>query len=284
MPDEAISQVHAWFAAWNARDFESLRGMYSPAAAYLRPDGFSQGAEAIVSYLRTVAAEIAGETAIVDAVICGQGVVAVEWSAQAGSDDARTRARMASFFRFQDGKILSQHEFGDPTRSVRLLTARWRQAASSSPMASPGETMVTAPSPLVAVAPSSPPIAEPDSERPWPRLAVAAEAELRIEAGPDTGLTIVVSQPAATLGRALDNDFVLRDPCVSGHHARLEMHGDQVAIVDLGSTNGTSVNGMQVQRSELQDGDRVTLGGNLGRFVQAGRTAHADASLQPISA
>src|SRR5215472_3933243 len=94
MQEEPVQTVQQWFAAWNARDFDALRAMYSPAAAHLRPDGFSQGADAIVSYLRTVAAELPGETAVVDAVLVGSDAVAVEWTASLGPETTATRARM----------------------------------------------------------------------------------------------------------------------------------------------------------------------------------------------
>jgi len=63
------------------------------------------------------------------------------------------------------------------------------------------------------------------------------------------------------LGREPDNHFVLADPGVSRHHARLVRSGDDWAIEDLGSSNGTRVNGRRVSRALLKDGDRVRLCG-----------------------
>ncbi len=63
------------------------------------------------------------------------------------------------------------------------------------------------------------------------------------------------------LGRESDNSFVLADPGVSRHHARLVRSGDGWAIEDLGSSNGTRVNGRRVSRARLKDGDRVRLCG-----------------------
>ena len=48
------------------------------------------------------------------------------------------------------------------------------------------------------------------------------------------------------MGRSPDNDLILRDPATSGHHARVERRGEQFWVVDLGSTNGTLVNGEPV--------------------------------------
>jgi pSer/pThr/pTyr-binding forkhead associated (FHA) protein len=63
---------------------------------------------------------------------------------------------------------------------------------------------------------------------------------------------------------------ILRDPATSGHHARLERRGDQFWLVDLGSTNGTLVNGEPIQEKELNHGDRVTVGQNAVTFSLIG--------------
>jgi pSer/pThr/pTyr-binding forkhead associated (FHA) protein len=91
-------------------------------------------------------------------------------------------------------------------------------------------------------------------------------AELMIESGPDTGQSFRMSSTSARVGRSPDNDLILRDPATSGHHARLERRGSQFFIVDLGSTNGTLVNGEPVQEKELKHGDRVTIGQNAVKF------------------
>ena len=62
------------------------------------------------------------------------------------------------------------------------------------------------------------------------------------------------------LGRGTDCDLRLVDPGVSRHHAELRVEDDQVVLVDLGSTNGTLVNGQPVRRVTLTDGTNVTLG------------------------
>lgn len=64
----------------------------------------------------------------------------------------------------------------------------------------------------------------------------------------------------ATLGRALDNEVVLESNDVSRRHARLEPAGSVLRLVDLGSTNGTRVNGRRVAEHLLREGDLVELG------------------------
>jgi pSer/pThr/pTyr-binding forkhead associated (FHA) protein len=92
------------------------------------------------------------------------------------------------------------------------------------------------------------------------------QAELTIETGPDAGHSHRAGDNALRLGRSPDNDIILRDPATSGHHARVERRGDQFWIVDLGSTNGTLVNGEPIQEKELNHGDRVTIGQNAVQF------------------
>jgi pSer/pThr/pTyr-binding forkhead associated (FHA) protein len=77
-----------------------------------------------------------------------------------------------------------------------------------------------------------------------------------------------------TIGRALDNDVVLTDAEVSRHHARIEYRNGAFEVVDLGSTNGTSVNGLPISRAQLQDGDVVSFGTAQLELVPYAAGAH----------
>ena len=59
---------------------------------------------------------------------------------------------------------------------------------------------------------------------------------------------------------------MLSDPNVSRRHAEVRPSGDGFVIVDLGSTNGTKVNGLTVTERRLEDGDEVALGNTRLRF------------------
>jgi hypothetical protein len=69
-----------------------------------------------------------------------------------------------------------------------------------------------------------------------------------------------IATPVTLLGRGTDCDLRLVDPGVSRHHAEIRVEGPEIVLVDLGSTNGTFVNGQPVRRVTLSDGARVTLG------------------------
>ena len=65
----------------------------------------------------------------------------------------------------------------------------------------------------------------------------------------------------ARIGRAADNEIVLNDPKVSRYHAVIEWNGSGFLLRDLGSTNGTFVNGAQVEGPLLlRPGDELAIG------------------------
>jgi hypothetical protein len=72
--------------------------------------------------------------------------------------------------------------------------------------------------------------------------------------------TRTVSAPRAVLGRSRECDIRLPDANSSRRHAEIRHEDDAWWVVDLGSTNGTLVNGKRTSRERLQDGDVVTLG------------------------
>jgi pSer/pThr/pTyr-binding forkhead associated (FHA) protein/ABC-type multidrug transport system ATPase subunit len=86
-----------------------------------------------------------------------------------------------------------------------------------------------------------------------------------------------LSASGLSLGRSQDNDVFLQDPKVSGHHARIMLSGPNVQVVDLGSSNGTHVNGQpipaQVPRT-VNPGDTIQVGDTTVR-VQSSQTAAA---------
>ncbi len=69
------------------------------------------------------------------------------------------------------------------------------------------------------------------------------------------------------VGRASDVAIVLVEEMVSRRHARFVISDSEVAVEDLGSTNGTFVNGEKIQRSTLKEGDRVLIGTSILKVV-----------------
>jgi len=72
--------------------------------------------------------------------------------------------------------------------------------------------------------------------------------------------TAVSHTAAVTIGRLPDNTIVIDNPAVSSHHLRIAREGPQFVVEDLGSTNGTFVNGDKVAKRPLRHGDTILVG------------------------
>lgn len=70
----------------------------------------------------------------------------------------------------------------------------------------------------------------------------------------------------ARIGRNEESEIFLVDPSVSRTHAVIEVDGAEPIVHDLGSTNGTFINGERVVARSLHDGDEVTFGNTIMRF------------------
>jgi hypothetical protein len=99
------------------------------------------------------------------------------------------------------------------------------------------------------------------------RFTVTAEVHQSEDGGflaelvlPDGRRVPVGSDRAVVIGRLPECDVVLPDSNVSRRHAELRRKGDGVFVTDLGSTNGTRVNGTPVREQVLASGDEVTVG------------------------
>ncbi|MCO8125703.1 FHA domain-containing protein [Acidimicrobiia bacterium EGI L10123] len=86
-------------------------------------------------------------------------------------------------------------------------------------------------------------------------------AVLVVLSGPARGTTLVVGALPAEIGRAPEADLVLEDDTVSRHHAVLRGDRGGLELEDLGSSNGTNINGNPMAGAlSLLDGDLVTFG------------------------
>lgn len=133
--------------------------------------------------------------------------------------------------------------------------------AAAQPEAASEPAIAPEPAPIVAPEPVPEPEPEPEPE-PLPVLVVLASPEANLERGARLELAGV-----ARLGRADDNDIILRDRFVSGHHAEVAPIGDGFVLRDLASTNGTFCNGVRVTGEvALREGDRIGIGTSVFAF------------------
>jgi hypothetical protein len=84
------------------------------------------------------------------------------------------------------------------------------------------------------------------------------------------------------IGRESDLDVVLQEDMVSRKHAKFVVKGDEILLSDLGSTNGTFVNGQKVKRAKVGEGDRVLVGTSLMKVVRSEATAEEQKAPTPL--
>ena len=103
------------------------------------------------------------------------------------------------------------------------------------------------------------------------RMGVAATAELVVlDDSGNPKEKISITREPVVIGRLSNSDVVLSDSNVSRRHAELKRDGSEWVIVDLGSTNGTLVNGKLAREHRLSDGDRLTIGTSEMTFKLGG--------------
>lgn len=93
----------------------------------------------------------------------------------------------------------------------------------------------------------------------WPTCA-SPPPVLSIVKGPQTGAAFELEDDVTTIGRDPANGIFLNDMTVSRSHARIIREGLQARIEDLGSLNGTWVDGAIVNAAPLHDGSSVQIG------------------------
>jgi hypothetical protein len=80
------------------------------------------------------------------------------------------------------------------------------------------------------------------------------------------GSRVEIGDHPVVMGRMPECDVVLADPNVSRRHAEVRRAGDAIVVTDLGSTNGTRVNGEPVRERALASGDEITVGSSTVVF------------------
>ena len=100
---------------------------------------------------------------------------------------------------------------------------------------------------------------------------VGTGATLTIHEGGGAPRTVRIGGGTATIGRLPECEVVVHDPGASRRHAQIRGQGDAWTVTDLGSTNGTQVNGQTMQQRSLATGDRITIGTTVIEFREDGR-------------
>jgi FHA domain-containing protein len=143
---------------------------------------------------------------------------------------------------FETDDDLGVGEFGIATRMAQY--GRKPEEGPPPEAATPGATMIYKPR------------TQPTEAASLAELGVEREvAVLRWD-----GQRCILDKKRSVLGRSRDVDVQIEDPNISRRHAEIVQEGSTYWLVDLGSTNGTEVDGRRVQRARLDDGSRFTVG------------------------
>jgi pSer/pThr/pTyr-binding forkhead associated (FHA) protein len=113
-------------------------------------------------------------------------------------------------------------------------------------------------------------------------VSTVEQLSLEIVEGADAGRRVELVAPL-TVGRAADADLVLADELVSRRHARVGQQGAGAVVEDLGSRNGTFVNGNQIHGpTRLVPGDQLQLGVTLVELRSVTQIAERPSAVQPV--
>lgn len=161
-------------------------------------------------------------------------------------------------------------------RADDLDTGVFRIRSSTTNASAPGSSPAPAPYPPSSLGPphpGPPPVAPVPGPPPGPG-AIPPTAPPMTPSTPDhapqgaaptptldvDGRPYQMTKQVTVVGRATDADIVLDDPGVSRRHAEIHLLDGQARVIDLGSTNGTYLNGERVHAAALGNGSAITVG------------------------
>ncbi len=85
--------------------------------------------------------------------------------------------------------------------------------------------------------------------------------------GNDLGRRIALGSGRSSIGRSSKSDVQIDQESVSRNHAQVSFNGRFFSVKDLGSTNGTYINDVPIESSQLRDGDQIKIGRTIFKFI-----------------
>lgn len=107
------------------------------------------------------------------------------------------------------------------------------------------------------------------------KMPADSRVSLAVIAGPEAGRIYAVEKPRVIVGRH-DADINVDDPEISRQHAALEVAGEKVTLVDLGSSNGTFVGEERIREWELANQAEFSIGGSTLMLILTAKGVTAD--------
>ena len=102
------------------------------------------------------------------------------------------------------------------------------------------------------------------------KMPVSSKLSLAVIAGPESGKIYPIEKPRVVIGRQ-DADINVDDPEISRQHAALEIAGEKVVLVDLGSTNGTFMGEEPIQAVPIENQGEFSIGGSTLMLIITGK-------------
>lgn len=164
---------------------------------------------------------------------------------------------------FEKTQAVSLDDF-DPLTAQRALAKLRKGAAEPSPA---DRTYLVDDDDVPVVKAPPPKKLGKAAEEPEEVVAADVEPKLVVRVGPDLGRTFVLAKDLTLVGRGLDADFVINDASASRKHFNIVRTLSGWKLVDLGSGNGTKVDGNRVTELALKNGMRIEAGGTNLEFV-----------------
>ena len=100
-----------------------------------------------------------------------------------------------------------------------------------------------------------------------PDVVSLRRCQLVVVDGPNRGTKLTLDKNVTEIGKRDTNDLVLTDKTVSRNHIEIKYSADSFLLVDLGSTNGSFLNGSRVKEAYLSPGDLIKVGNTTLEFV-----------------
>jgi len=109
---------------------------------------------------------------------------------------------------------------------------------------------------------------------------MAAQYQLVMHSGPTPGKTFPLDGDVLTIGREASNQIAINDAEISRKHSQLVLQGGKYVLTDLGSTNGTFVNGQRVTGQHvLQPGEVISLGEQISLLFESVTVSDPNATM-----
>ena len=103
------------------------------------------------------------------------------------------------------------------------------------------------------------------------KLPATAKLSVAVIAGPESGKIFPIEKPRVVIGRH-DADINVDDPEVSRQHAALEVAGEKITLLDLGSTNGTFMGDEPVKEAAIENQGEFSIGGSTLMLIMTPRS------------